>query len=63
MNHSRYRLRQWLGRKYARRIWESQYPDKYLHGSLGLIDLAKYKKAKHILSAPACETWSESRMR
>jgi group II intron reverse transcriptase/maturase len=52
MNHTRYRLRQWLGRKYAKRIWAAHYPDRYLHGTLGLIDLAEYKKARHILCAP-----------
>jgi len=52
MLHARNRLRRWLGRKYAKRIWESQYPDKYLHGTLGLIDLAEYKKVQHILCAP-----------
>jgi group II intron reverse transcriptase/maturase len=46
MNHTCYRLRKWLGRKYAKQTWEAHYPDKYLHGTLGLIDLAQVRKAQ-----------------
>jgi hypothetical protein len=46
MRHTCHRLRQWLGRKYAKQIWESRYPDSYLHGKLGLIDLAALHKAQ-----------------
>jgi RNA-directed DNA polymerase len=46
MNHTCYRLRKWLGRKYAKQTWEVHYPDKYLHGTLGLIDLAQVRKAQ-----------------
>jgi hypothetical protein len=51
MMHTRYRLRQWLSRKLAKRIWAAHYPDKYLHGTLGLIDLAQFKKTQQILCA------------
>lgn len=48
MNHTRWRLRQWLSRKMGGRPWVSRYPDKYLHATLGLIDLAQYRKASRV---------------
>jgi len=52
-HHTCYRLRQWLGNKYAKRIWAAHYPDSYLHGELGLIDLAQVHKARRISCATA----------
>jgi RNA-directed DNA polymerase len=51
--HTCYRLRQWLGRKYAKRIWAAHCPDSYLHGTLGLIDLAQVHKARRASCANA----------
>jgi group II intron reverse transcriptase/maturase len=51
--HVCYRLRQWLGSKYAKRIWAAHYPDSYLHDTLGLIDLAQVHKARRISCANA----------
>jgi RNA-directed DNA polymerase len=48
MNHARRRLRQWLGRKHGRRVWVSRCPDKYLHATLGLIDLALLRKLRRV---------------
>jgi RNA-directed DNA polymerase len=48
MNHTRWRLRQWLGRKQGCRVWASRYPDRYLHATLGLIDLAQFRKARRL---------------
>jgi hypothetical protein len=50
MNHTRRRLRQWLGRKHGVRVWASRYPDRYLHATLGLIDLAQFRKARRLAS-------------
>jgi RNA-directed DNA polymerase len=45
MDHTCMRLRQWLGRKTGTRVWAARCPDQYLHAKLGLIDLAKVRKA------------------
>jgi hypothetical protein len=38
--HARQRLRQWLRRKHQQRGWGySRFPDEYLHGELGLVQL------------------------
>jgi RNA-directed DNA polymerase len=38
--HARQRLRQWLRRKHQQRGWGySRFPDEYLHGKLGLVQL------------------------
>ena len=39
-SHSRYRLRQWLRKKHKRKgAGTKQYPDEYLHDTLGLVCL------------------------
>ena len=45
MHHACRRLRQWLGRKSGARVGLSRCPDKYLHATLGLIDLVQARKA------------------
>ena len=42
--HARGRLRQWLGRKNGKRVWASRCPEKHLHATLGLIDLARVRE-------------------
>jgi group II intron reverse transcriptase/maturase len=48
MNHARRRLRQWLGRKHGVRVWVSRCPDRHLHATLGLIDLAQLRKLRRV---------------
>jgi RNA-directed DNA polymerase len=50
MNHTRRRLRQWLGRKQGVRVGASRCPDRYLHATLGLIDLVQFRKAPRLTS-------------
>jgi group II intron reverse transcriptase/maturase len=45
MHHACSRLRQWLSRKTGTRVWAARCPDRSLHATLGLIDLAQVRKA------------------
>jgi group II intron reverse transcriptase/maturase len=42
-HHACRRVRQWLGSKLGRRVWETRFPDRYLHGTLGLINLVQHR--------------------
>jgi group II intron reverse transcriptase/maturase len=51
MHHACYRFRKWLSRKTGTRVWAARCPDRYLHATLGLIDLAQVRKAYRASSA------------